>query len=198
MLVTRPSGYLLRVEPGERLQFEEPTAARRASLERLLGAYLTLAERAATVLEPSGLERFGSDPARGRRADHPMAATVEGDPLGWFKAERSSMIAAVEQACHAGLWEPAWRLADVLGGFFQLHAHWDDWQHTHVLELTAARRAGDRDAEGCIPRQPGRPPRVSVPDTGIDTRSTTPNAACSRPWRRSGRPATGVGSCKAC
>ena len=28
--------------------------------------------------------------------------------------------------------------------------HWDDWQHTHALALTAARQAGDRDAEGRI------------------------------------------------
>lgn len=141
---------LLRIFARERLQQEEPARARRASLERLLGAYLALAEGAATVLEPSGLERYGSDPAPGRRADHPAAATVEHHPLGWFEAERPSLIAAVEQACHAGFWEPAWRLADTLGSFFQLRAYWDDWQHTHALGLTAARRAGDRDAEGCI------------------------------------------------
>jgi DNA-binding SARP family transcriptional activator len=140
---------LLRLFARERLHAEEPALVRRASLERLLGAYLTLAEGAATALEPSGLERY-CDPARGQHADHPIAATVERDPLGWFEAERPSLIAAVEQACHGKLWELAWRLADVLGGFFQLRAHWDDWQHTHALGLTAARRAGDRDAEGCI------------------------------------------------
>jgi tetratricopeptide (TPR) repeat protein len=141
---------LLRVFAAERLDAEESALARRAALERLLCTYVTLADGAATVLEPSGLERYGTEPARGQLADHPMAATVEHHPLGWFEAERPSLIAAVEQACHAGLWEPAWRLADTLGGFFQLRAHWDDWQHTHTLALTATRRAGDRDAEGRI------------------------------------------------
>jgi DNA-binding SARP family transcriptional activator/tetratricopeptide (TPR) repeat protein len=141
---------LLRVFAHERLRQEEPARARRASLERLLGAYLTLAEGAATVLEPGGLERFGSDPVRVQHTVHPLAATVERDPLGWFEAEHSSLIAAVEQACDAGFWELAWRLAGVLGGFFQHRAHWDDWQHTHALGLDAARRAGDRDAEGRI------------------------------------------------
>ena len=141
---------LLRVFARERLHQEEPAWAQRASLERLLGAYLTLAEGAATVLEPSGLERFGSDPARGQHARHPMATTVERDPLGWCEAERPSLIAVVEQACDAGFWEPTWRLAGTLGGFFQLRAHWDDWQDTHTLALTAARRAGDRDAEGGV------------------------------------------------
>jgi DNA-binding SARP family transcriptional activator len=141
---------LLRLYARERLHAEEPARPRRASLERLLGAYLTLAEGAATVLEPSGLERYASNPVQGQHADHPMAATVEHQPLGWLEAERPSLIAAVEQACDAGFWEFAWRLADTLGSFFQLRAHWDDWQHTHVLALAAVRRAGDRDAEGCI------------------------------------------------
>jgi DNA-binding SARP family transcriptional activator/uncharacterized protein HemY len=141
---------LLRLFARERLHAEEPALVRRASLERLLGAYLTLAEGAATVLEPSGLERYGSDPARGQRADHPMAVAVEQHPLGWFEAERPSLVAAVEQACDAGCWEFAWRLADTLGSFFQLRAHWDDWQHSHALALAAVRRGGDRDAEGCI------------------------------------------------
>lgn len=66
------------------------------------------------------------------------------------EAERPSLVAAVEQACDAGFWEFAWRLADTLGSFFQLRARWDDWQHAHALALAAVRRAGDREAEGCI------------------------------------------------
>jgi DNA-binding SARP family transcriptional activator/predicted negative regulator of RcsB-dependent stress response len=141
---------LLRVYARERLHLEEPALARRVSLERMLGVYLTLAERADAVLEPSGLARFGSDPGRGQHADHPAVATVEHDPLGWFEAERTSLVAAVQQACDAGLGEPAWRLADTLASFFDARAHWDDWQHTHTLALAAARRAGDRDAQGRV------------------------------------------------
>jgi DNA-binding SARP family transcriptional activator/tetratricopeptide (TPR) repeat protein len=141
---------LLRIFAVERLRSEEPTQTQQAALERTLQAYLGLAERADALLEPSGLERYGSDPDRGQHIDHPMAATVEHDPLGWFEAERSSLIAAVEQACDAGLWEPTWRLAGTLSSFFQFRAHWDDWRHTHGLALTAARRAGSRDAEGRI------------------------------------------------
>jgi tetratricopeptide (TPR) repeat protein len=141
---------LLRLFARERLHAEEPAQMRRAALERTLGAYLSLAERADALLEPSGLDRYGGDPIRGQHPNHPVAATVEHDPLGWFEAERSSLIAAVEQACDAGFWEAAWRLADTLGCFFQLRAHWDGWQHTHELALTGARRAGDHDAQGRI------------------------------------------------
>jgi DNA-binding SARP family transcriptional activator len=139
---------LLRVYARERLHLEEPALTRRASLERTLATYVILAERADAVLEPSGLARYGSDPGQGRRAEPPAAAVVEHDPLDWFEAERASLIAAVQQACDAGLGEPAWRLADTLASFFDARAHWDDWQQTHTLALAAARRVGDRDAQG--------------------------------------------------
>jgi DNA-binding SARP family transcriptional activator len=138
---------LLRVFARERLHAEEPTSAQQASLERVLEAYLTLAERADALLEPSGLNHYGTDPDRGP-PDHPVVATVERDPLRWLEAERASLVAAVQQAHDAVLLEHCWRLADTLAGFFQLRVHWDDWQQTHVLGLTAARQAGDRDAEG--------------------------------------------------
>jgi DNA-binding SARP family transcriptional activator/predicted negative regulator of RcsB-dependent stress response len=140
---------LLRLFAAERLHAEEPAQTRRAALERTLRAYLSLAERADGLLEPSGLDRYGGDPIGGQHTNHSVA-TVEHDPLGWFEAERSSLIAAVEQACDAGFWAVAWRLADTLGCFFQLRAHWADWQHTHELALTGARRAGDHDAQGRI------------------------------------------------
>jgi DNA-binding SARP family transcriptional activator/tetratricopeptide (TPR) repeat protein len=140
---------LLRVFARERLEAEEPVLARRASLERLLGACLILAERADTLLVPSGLDRYGGD-LDPEQAAHPADGVVERDPLGWFEAERAGLVAAVEQACDAELWKLGWRMAITLTGFLQLRAHWDDWQHTHTLALGAARRAGDRDAEARV------------------------------------------------
>jgi DNA-binding SARP family transcriptional activator/tetratricopeptide (TPR) repeat protein len=141
---------LLRVYARERLEVEEPAPAQQAALQRVLQAYLVLAERADALLVPSGLYRYGGDPAQPQQADDPAAATVDRDPLRWFEAERASLVAAVEQACKARMGALGWRLADTLAGFFQLHAHWDDWQHTHMLALTTARRAGDRDAEAGV------------------------------------------------
>jgi tetratricopeptide (TPR) repeat protein len=138
---------LLRVYARERLQLEEPTAAQRASLERLLQTYLALAEQADALLEPSGINHYGGDPARGLR-DHPAAAIVGRDPLRWLEAEHASLVAAVDQGCDADIGEPTWRLATALVSFFGTRAHWDDWQHTHTIALAATRRTGDRDAEG--------------------------------------------------
>jgi DNA-binding SARP family transcriptional activator len=141
---------LLRVYARERLEVEEPAPAQQASLQRVLQAYLLLAERADALLVPSGLYRYSGDPASRPDADHPTVPIVERDPSGWFEAERASLVAAVEHGCEARMGELGWRLADTLAGCFQLHAHWDDWQHTHTLALTAARRAGDRDAEARV------------------------------------------------
>jgi DNA-binding SARP family transcriptional activator len=141
---------LLRLFARERLHQEEPVGARGAALERLLDGYLTLAERADALLEPSGLGHYGRGPAGGRQANHAAMAVLERDPLSWFEAERSSLVAAVQQAADAGLFQGCWRLAETLPGFLELGVHWDDWQQTQSLALTAARRAGDRDAEGRI------------------------------------------------
>jgi DNA-binding SARP family transcriptional activator/tetratricopeptide (TPR) repeat protein len=138
---------LLRVYARERLQVEEPKPAQRASLERLLQTYLALAEQADALLEPSGINHYGGDPAQGPR-DHPAAAIVERDPLRWLEAEHASLVAAVDQGCDADIGEPGWRLATALVSFFGARARWDDWQHTHTMALTAARRMSDRDAQG--------------------------------------------------
>jgi DNA-binding SARP family transcriptional activator len=140
---------LLRVYARERLQLEEPTPAQRASLERVLQTYLVLAEQADALLEPSGINHYGGDPARGP-LDHPAAAIVERDPLRWLEAERASLVAAVDQGCDADIGEPGWRLATALVSFFGARARWDDWQHTHTMALAAARRMSDRDAQGRV------------------------------------------------
>ena len=140
---------LLRLFARERLQLEESTASQRASLERVLQTYLTLAEQADALLEPSGVNHYGGDPVRGL-LDHPAAAILERDPLRWLEAEQASLVAAVDQGCDADMGEPTWRLATALVSLFGARAHWDDWQHTHTMALAAARRAGDRDAEGRV------------------------------------------------
>jgi DNA-binding SARP family transcriptional activator len=140
---------LLRLFARERLD-EEPAPEQLASLERMLRAFTLLAEHADTLLVPSGLNVYGSDPSRRERLEHPALVAAERDPARWFEAERASMLVAVRQAYEADLWELSWRLAIAPGGFFELRAHWDDWRRTHVLALRATRRAGDRDGEARV------------------------------------------------
>jgi DNA-binding SARP family transcriptional activator/tetratricopeptide (TPR) repeat protein len=141
---------LLRVFARERLESEEPPPGRLAALERVLRASMLVAEQAQTLLTPSGLNTYGRDPARRGRVEHPALTAAERDPASWFEAEHASLVAAVRQAYEAGLWEPGWRLALALGGFFELRALWDDWRHTHMLALRAARRADDREGHAHV------------------------------------------------
>ena len=141
---------LLRLFARERLHEEEPASERVASLERVLRVFTLLAEHADTVLVPSGLDVYGSDPSCHERLEHPALVAAERDPTRWFEAEHAGMVAAVRQANEAELWELSWRLAIALGGFFELGAHWDEWRRTHLLALRATRRAGDRDGEARV------------------------------------------------
>jgi DNA-binding SARP family transcriptional activator/tetratricopeptide (TPR) repeat protein len=141
---------LLRAFARERLEDEESAPARLAALERVIRAWTLLAEHADSLLVPSGINSFGGAPRRHGRLEHPAVGSVEQDPASWYEAERTSLVAAVRQACEADLEELGGRLALALEGFFQLRSYWDDWQHTHMMALTAARRAGDRDRQARI------------------------------------------------
>lgn len=144
---------LLRVFARELLRHDEPLAARNQALERVLGTYLALAAVGAGHLEPGGLtlvhpvvlDRWLPHAPEG-------ASLVERDPLGWFTAERASLISAVEQARQAGLWQLTVNLAACLVSFFEVRVHWDDWQHIEELALEASREAGDRLGEADVMR----------------------------------------------
>jgi hypothetical protein len=49
----------------------------------------------------------------------------------------------VGQDQDAEFWDVDWLVAVALTGFFELRCHWQDWQVTHELALSAARRACD-------------------------------------------------------
>jgi tetratricopeptide (TPR) repeat protein/transcriptional regulator with XRE-family HTH domain len=117
-----------------------------AALGRVLVGYLRLAELADALVEPDGL-RYTDDelqpdalPAVGVYAD----VIDPSDPIGWFAAERSCLVTAVEQAHEAGFHQITWRLAGALTGFFSRRAHWQNWERTNALALDAAKRAGSR------------------------------------------------------
>jgi DNA-binding SARP family transcriptional activator/predicted negative regulator of RcsB-dependent stress response len=137
---------LLRAFGRERAASEEAPAARRAALRRFLAAYLRRAERADAALKPGQAPPGQGEPA-GR---DPHGIGDASAALAWFGAERSSLLAAVQQAHASGNWGLAWRLAASLACFFEQRADWADWQRSHLLALDAARHAGDRRGEGII------------------------------------------------
>ncbi|HEY7198570.1 MAG TPA: tetratricopeptide repeat protein, partial [Candidatus Dormibacteraeota bacterium] len=128
---------LLRLYAGERAEAEEAPAERAAAVRRALDAWRSRAAAA------EGRLLGGGDPADG---GGPAAA------LAWFDAERQALAACVEQACAAGLEEIACGLAEPLATYHNVRGHYDEWRRAHELVLAAARRAGNRRAEGSMLR----------------------------------------------
>ena len=126
---------------------------RRLARERVLQAYRQLAELANSMLfspvtdaNAAPRSREGGGQAA-PRDDLDAPATLVEHPFSWFSVERASLVAAVQQAHKAELWELTYRLAAALTDFFEARSHWSDWEHTHELGLSAARAAGDRHAQ---------------------------------------------------
>lgn len=69
------------------------------------------------------------------------------DALAWCEAERVNMALLTARAYEEGLFDIAWKLPDVLRGFYNLRKHWSDWEATHGIALDAARRLRDTVAE---------------------------------------------------
>jgi len=148
---------LLRTFARERLARNEPESAQRAAHERVLHAYLAVAQVAAAKLTPGALPEVAERGAQSRQGSMSSLAEAEvGDPRVWFTVERDHLIANVRQAHQRGFWELTWQLAVTLTDFFELRARWYAWHETHELALDAARRAGDRRGEALTLRQLAR------------------------------------------
>jgi tetratricopeptide (TPR) repeat protein len=138
---------LLRALARERLE-EEPAAERAIALERLVGGYVALATGAEELFQPGELRKRG---AALRWSPGDLATTtLLGDPVEWLTTERPSLLAAIDQAFEAGLWEATWELAHALAPFFEMRAHWNEWERTHALALEASRRSGNHLAEAVV------------------------------------------------
>jgi DNA-binding SARP family transcriptional activator/tetratricopeptide (TPR) repeat protein len=130
---------LVRLYARERAEAEEPAAARRAVLERALGAWLALAETAEPALS-SGSAAAVHGAGRRQRLDPELSSRLLAQPKAWFEAERVSLAAMVRQACQAGLSELAWDLTVSVASFHEMTAD-GDWLELRRLADVAA--AGD-------------------------------------------------------
>src|SRR5256714_14192829 len=90
--------------------------------------------------------------ARGGAPRVPVAELDWSDPLGWFEAERATLVAALRHAAASAWHDLAWERAASLDRFFELHTHLGDWLATGEIGLAAARHLGDRDGEACLLR----------------------------------------------
>ncbi|GII04676.1 AfsR/SARP family transcriptional regulator [Planobispora takensis] len=142
---------LVRLYARERAVAEEHATTLGAVLTRTLAALLALAEEAGDRL-PS----YGDGPVRGRAPRWPPPARVRdkllADPLSWFESERAGLVAAVLQACAAGLDELAWELARSIRDFAVLREDWGTLEQTHRAALAACRHAANGAGEAVMLR----------------------------------------------
>jgi tetratricopeptide (TPR) repeat protein len=134
---------LLRLYAREQLQAEEDDQDRDGAVRRMLAWYLDTARAAAPGVDPG--RRLLPRDETGGRAEPLFATHVQA--LAWLEAERANLVATTHQAAESGFHTIAWQLPNALMGFFYLRRHWDDWQETHKVGLTAARAAHNRQAE---------------------------------------------------
>jgi tetratricopeptide (TPR) repeat protein len=135
---------LLRLFAAE-LVSHDPAEEHRAAIGRVSRGFLTLALEADSALQPGG--RQVADRSAGNERQPTAATTLSDigvqDPLSWLTAERRSLVLAVERAAEVDLPEVAWNLAMTLHAFFDLRAHWTDWEWVAEIAERSAEAVQD-------------------------------------------------------
>ena len=134
---------LIRVYARERLAETETQAERDAVLDRVLGAWLALAEVAHRKEYGGDYTIIHGNAPRWRPEDADCADMV-GDPMDWWDSERSVLVAAVRQAAAAGRDELCWDLALSCTTLFESRGYFDDWREVARIAHDVAQRAGNR------------------------------------------------------
>ncbi|HEY7592188.1 MAG TPA: BTAD domain-containing putative transcriptional regulator [Actinophytocola sp.] len=139
---------LVRLFARERYEEED---ADEAAVERLVGGWLYLAERAEARL-PGGLPRIGRGDGRRWPVDSSATEATTTDAVGWFEAEKLALLSAVETACAYGLAEHAWDLVGCVGRFLEFDSSFDVWQSVLRRALAAVTAARNRRGEAYLLR----------------------------------------------
>ncbi|TCO55978.1 AfsR/SARP family transcriptional regulator [Actinocrispum wychmicini] len=119
-----------------------PAADKRDAIIRVLSTWLDLAGRGTDRL-PAGLLVAAPGSAPRRSLPDAVVDRLLADPVGWFDAERDTLLGAVKLAVDRGLDEMAWELAASTVTYYDHRCLYQDWQHGHRLALDAAEAAGN-------------------------------------------------------
>lgn len=129
----------------------EPERLRAETVERVLGGWLWLAEKAAERLPRSVLR-----PEAGGATRTSLDETLVTEPFSWFRCELPALQAAVSHAADAGLGELAWELAVVTSSYFDHNGLYAEWSRCHRCALAAARESGCARGEAALLRGIGQ------------------------------------------
>ncbi|MET8760770.1 BTAD domain-containing putative transcriptional regulator [Lentzea sp. NPDC004782] len=106
----------------ERLRAEDPPAAQRQSVARLVHGLLAIAATADRLIGHGGT----TGALVPREAPGVALAAARQRPFDWFEAERALLVAAVRRAASAQLRDEASELASCVRGFFTVRQHHAD------------------------------------------------------------------------
>jgi DNA-binding SARP family transcriptional activator len=140
---------LVRVYAHERLAAEEHPTDRLAAFKRVLGARLFLGECAHSLLYGGDYTIIHSQAPRWT-LDGAVVDDLLHDPMRWYESERSSAVAAVLQAAHAGAADYCWDLAITMVTLFEARSYLDDWRRTHEAAMAVCQQTGDRLGEAAM------------------------------------------------
>ncbi|OLR92484.1 AfsR/SARP family transcriptional regulator [Actinokineospora bangkokensis] len=143
---------LIRVYALERLLDNETRQERDAALQRVLGAWMGLAEQAHRA-EYGGDYTILHGTAPRWQPPLPPGRTLLDEldvPADWWESERRSLVAAVRQAAAEGLDELCWDLALTAVTLFETKGYFDDWHETARLGLDLCERTGNRTGQAAM------------------------------------------------
>ena len=155
---------LVREYAAERLAAEDSDEERRAAFARLGGAFLTMAEYAEHLTDPTvprHSDPGGPGPFSARRPpghaahwhvdDPALLRYVEADPTRWLLGDCRRLGRIADRAAGYGLWDLCWETAIVLARVLEtVYTVWNRWDDVLSAGLEAARHQGDVRAESII------------------------------------------------
>ncbi|GAB2954323.1 tetratricopeptide repeat protein [Streptomyces pseudoechinosporeus] len=148
---TAPDRYqfhdLLHAYSIDQAQHEEPSEERSAALRRILEWYLHTADAAQSWIDPAEDHLDLVPPPEGVR---PLSFADYDAAVDWSEREHTNLLRAVRTASAAGEDRLAWQLCAVLWNAQFPSAAGADWLGVGPTGLEAARRSGDRGAEGLL------------------------------------------------
>ncbi|MFD0630843.1 ATP-binding protein [Catenulispora yoronensis] len=148
---------LVREYAEECLTAEETAEEQRAALARLGGAFLTLAEYAEHLTDPTVPRHGRAGGTLPSHAEHwhvddpDLLRYAEYGPTRWLLGDCRRVGRMVERAHEHQLWDLCWEMSVVLARVLEtVYTVWNRWDDVLRAGLSAATRRGDQRAESII------------------------------------------------
>ncbi|MCT9109132.1 tetratricopeptide repeat protein [Streptomyces mirabilis] len=140
---------IVRTFAQERLPAEISEAERAGAVRRMVGGWLSLAERAHKEIYGGAYTIVSGRAERWHPPEDHVRRCLR-DPLGWLESEQTNLLNAVELAARSGLDELCWELATTLVTLFEARGYPELWERTHQVALTAVQEAGNERGRAAV------------------------------------------------